>query len=129
MSTQRTPEPIVVTSAPTKPEPGLSRLNHGTLLEGLFHRAAATMNQEELRHLSRQASMLAEESSRRASAVAEGVGCMIMDDVDAPYPSGHFQTPQDASLLLWHFSDVFSSLSGLVSVAREAASAAEQVKP
>jgi hypothetical protein len=96
----------------------LGAFNTSSALEMLFRTARAALTTSELEWLAQQASSHAIEISRRASAVAQGVGCLVLADDGA---EGNFQSSDDVSDLLFHFSGVFEHVAGLTRISDEAA--------
>ncbi|NYG31635.1 hypothetical protein HZU83_20735 [Sphaerotilus montanus] len=124
-TTMETPVIDQATQAATRtpPEP----LNPCDLLETLFQRAALTMSADELQHVANQAGELAYDISDRAAGVAERLGCLVFTD-KGDRANGAFQSADQLPGLLWHFSDVFRHVAGLVSVSGSAEAMARRAR-
>ncbi|WP_442775022.1 hypothetical protein [Sphaerotilus montanus] len=124
-TTMETPVIDQATQAATRtpPEP----LNPCDLLETLFQRAAPTMSADELQHVANQAGELAYDISDRAADLAIRIGGLASID-KGTHAIGAFQSAEGLPGLMFHFSDVFRHVAGLVSVSGNAEAMARRAR-
>ncbi|MEO8059824.1 MAG: hypothetical protein ABI671_16035 [Burkholderiales bacterium] len=91
----------------------------GSVLQLLFSKARPDLSAAELTWLADGASDYAEALARRASCVANGLGCLIAAD-EQRAGAGNFQARGDVPALLFHFGEMYAHVAALVSVASQA---------
>lgn len=96
-----------------------SPFDGGSVLQLLFDKARPKLTAAELEWLADGASDYAEALARRASCVANGLGCLIAADAERD-GAGNFRSRDDVPALLFHFGEMYAHIASLVSVSSQA---------
>ena len=106
----------------TKPET-LGAVDTRNLLELLFERASPSMSDVELAHVAK-GGFYAQTLAGQAATLANSLAGLACNDscLDGASKAGSLEQGEDVAKVLWHLSELFSQIDGVLSVAGGAAS-------
>ncbi|MEY4750394.1 MAG: hypothetical protein RIQ60_2608 [Pseudomonadota bacterium] len=95
------------------PLPAATVASPGSVLVTLYEAAARHLSPADLQTVAGAVDVV-DNVCRRASTLAEGLGCLIASDADSPEPrSGALQDPAEVARVLWLMGNLFDLVGGL----------------
>lgn len=92
------------------------------LIDLLFSKAGASLSRAELLAIVRGGAQFAQDAAGNGARVAEGLGCLVVNDGEAESRSGNFQDGESVAVLMWHMQAQMQAIEGMSSAVGWAAS-------